>query len=115
FPAEFGTGTGGQVSVITKSGSNLFRGSLFEFYRNDKLDSANFFDTPRNANGTATSAGTNKTGLKQNQFGGSIGGPIFQNRAFFFGSYEGYRLDAGLNLIEAVPSNAAWARAVPAV
>src|SRR5262249_55798496 len=65
--------------------------------------------------GAATSAGASKTPLKQNQFGGSFGGPILQNRAFFFGSYEGYRLDAGLNLIEAVPSNAAWARAVPAV
>src|SRR4029079_2339687 len=51
----------------------------------------------------------------QSQFGGSIGGPIFQNRAFFCGSYGGYRLDAGLNLIEAVPSNAAWLKAVPAV
>ena len=56
-----------------------------------------------------------KSPLKQNQFGGSIGGPIVKDRAFFFGSYEGYRLDAGKNFVEAVPSAAAWARAVPAV
>ena len=56
-----------------------------------------------------------KSSLRQNQFGGSIGGPIVKNRAFFFGSYEGYRLDAGKNFVEAVPSAAAWARAVPAI
>ncbi len=56
-----------------------------------------------------------KSKLKQNQFGGSFGGPIMKDRAFFFGSYEGYRLDAGKNIVEAVPSDAAWARAVPAV
>ncbi len=44
YPAEFGTGTGGQVSVVTKSGSNLWSGSFFEYYRNDKLDSPNYFD-----------------------------------------------------------------------
>jgi hypothetical protein len=53
--------------------------------------------------------------LKQNQFGGSIGGPLAKDRAFFFGSYEGYRLDAGLNFIEAIPSSAAWARGVAAI
>ena len=53
--------------------------------------------------------------LEQHQFGGSIGGPIAKNRAFFFGSYEGYHLDAGINFVEAVPSAAAWARAVPAI
>ena len=56
-----------------------------------------------------------KSPLKQHQFGGSIGGPIVKDRAFFFGSYEGYRLDAGINFVEAVPSAAAWARAVPAI
>ena len=114
YSAEFGTGTGGQVSVITKSGSNNFRGSAFEYLRNDKFDSRNYFDALRNADGTISSAGP-KSSLKQNQFGGSIGGPILKNRAFFFGSYEGYRLDAGKNFVEAVPSASAWARAVPAI
>ena len=81
FPAEFGTGTGGQISLITKSGGNRFNGSVFEYFRNDKLDAANFFDNI---------AGS-KAPLRLNQFGGSFGGPIFKNRLFFFGSYEGYR------------------------
>src|SRR5499427_5679256 len=106
YPAEFGTGSGGQVSVITKSGSNAFHGAAFEFIRNDALDKPNYFDT---------AAGLPKSLLEQNQFGCSIGGPIAKNRAFFFGSYEGYRLKAGINIVEAVPSDAAWARAVPAI
>jgi outer membrane receptor protein involved in Fe transport len=96
FPAEFGTGTGGQVSVVTKSGSNAFHGSLFEYLRNDALDAANFFD---NIIGQ-------KAPLRLNQFGGSIGGPIVKDKFFFFFSYEGYRLRAGINSIEAVPGSA---------
>ena len=96
FPAEFGTGTGGQVSVVTKSGSNAFHGSLFEYLRNDALDAANFFD---NIIGQ-------KAPLRLNQFGGSIGGPIVRDKFFFFFSYEGYRLRAGINSIEAVPGSA---------
>ena len=96
FPAEFGTGTGGQVSVVTKSGGNQFHGSLFEYIRNDALDAANFFD---NIIGQ-------KAPLRLNQFGGSIGGPIVKNKLFFFFSYEGYRLRAGVNSIEAVPGAA---------
>jgi hypothetical protein len=106
FPAEYGTGTGGQVNVVTKSGSNKVRGSLFEYYRNDALDAPNYFDKL---------GGLPKSALTQHQFGGSFGGPIKKDRAFFFGSVESYRLDAGLNFVEAVPSDAAWARAVPAI
>ena len=120
YPAEFGTGTGGQVSVITKSGGNRVRGSVFEYLRNDAFDSANYFDSQRNADGSiiaeAGSAPTvPKSPLRLNQFGGSIGGALVKDKAFFFGSYEGYRLTAGRNFIQAVPSAAAWARAVPAV
>ena len=97
FPAEFGTGTGGQISVVTKSGGNRLHGSAFEYLRNDALDAANFFD---NIVGT-------KSPLKLNQFGGSLGGPVLKDRLFFFGSYEGYRLRAGINSIEAVPGEAA--------
>ena len=114
YPAEFGTGTGGQVSVITKSGSNQFRGSLFEYYRNDKLDAPNYFDSTRNPDGSVIQA-LPKSKLDQHQFGGSFGGPFAKDRAFFFGSYEGYRLDAGVNFVEAAPSAAAWARAVPSI
>jgi hypothetical protein len=106
YPAEYETGTGGQVNVVTKSGTNSLHGSVFEYLRNDAFDSPNYFDTL---------ARLPKSTLKQNQFGGSIGGPFLKDKAFFFGSYEGYRLDAGVNFVEAVPSDAAWARAVPAV
>jgi hypothetical protein len=97
YPAEFGTGTGGQINVVTKSGGNQFHGSAFEYFRNDKLDAANFFD---NIVGT-------KSPLRLNQLGGSIGGPIVKDKFFFFTSYEGYRLRAGINSVEAVPGEAA--------
>ncbi|MEP6916351.1 MAG: TonB-dependent receptor, partial [Acidobacteriota bacterium] len=106
YPAEYGTGTGGQVNVITKSGANAVHGSVFEYLRNDKFDAPNYFDT---------AAGLPKSKLEQNQFGGSFGGPLVRDKAFFFGSYEAYRLNAGVNFVEAVPSDAAWARAVPAI
>ncbi len=108
YAAEFGTGSGGQINVVTKSGSNAVHGSLFEFLRNDKLDSRNFFD--RTAPG-----GLSKLPLRMNQFGGSVGGPIVKDKVFFFGSYEGYRLRNGVNLIESAPSALAKSQAVPAV
>ena len=114
YPAEFGTGTGGQVNVVTKSGSNTFRGSVFEYYRDDAFDSANYFDATRNNDGSIIQE-LPKSKLNQHQYGGSIGGPLAKDRAFFFGSYEGYRLDAGVNFVEGAPSDAAWSRAVPAI
>ena len=114
YPAEYGTGTGGQVSVITKSGGNDFHGALFGYWRRDEFDSRNYFDSTRNVDGSVITK-LPKSALKQNQFGGSIGGPLARDRAFFFGSYEGYRLDAGLNFIEGIPSNQAWTRAAAAI
>jgi hypothetical protein len=114
YPAEFGTGTGGQVSVVTKSGSNLFRGSAFEYKRSDAFDAPNYFDATRNTDGSVIQS-LPKSALDLDQFGFSVGGPMLRDRAFFFGSYEGYRLDAGVNFVEAVPSDAAWSRAVPAI
>ena len=114
YPAEYGTGTGGQVSVVTKSGSNQFRGSVFEYYRNKSLNAKNYFDSTRAINGDVLDD-LPKSPLDQNQYGGSVGGPLASGKAFFFVSYEGYRLDAGLNIVEAAPSAAAWSRAVPAV
>ena len=102
YPAELGTGTGGQISVVTKSGSNQIHGSVFEYLRNDALDARNTFDMTKPA-------------LRMNQFGGSVGGPIVKDKLFFFGSYEGYRLRSGVNFIEAVPSALAKSNAVPAV
>jgi len=103
YPAEYGTGTGGQVNVVTKSGGNQYHGSVFEYLRNDALDARNWFDR------------ATKSPLKLNQFGASLGGPIVKDRFFFFGSYEGYRLRSGLNFVEAVPSATACARAVAAI
>jgi len=103
YPAEYGTGTGGQINVLTKSGGNRFHGSAFEYFRNDKLDAANFFD---NIIGQ-------KSKLRLNQFGGSVGGPIKRDKAFFFFSYEGYRLRGGVNSIEAVPGLASRICAAP--
>ena len=80
--AEFGRGTGGQVNIVTKSGTNLFHGSAFEYIRNSILDAADFFT---NKNG-----GT-KNPLHRNQYGGTIGGPVLKDRLFFFASYEGFR------------------------
>jgi Carboxypeptidase regulatory-like domain len=91
YPAEYGTGSGGQITLITKSGSNAFHGSAYEYFRNDTLDARNFFDSVQ------------KSKLRLNQFGGSLGGPIVREKLFFFGYYEGYRLRAGINNIEAVP------------
>src|SRR5215468_640428 len=100
YPAEYGTGTGGQVSVVTKSGGNRFHGSAFEFLRNDKLDSRNFFDRDF------------KSPLRLNQFGFSLGGPIVKDKFFFFGSYEGYRVRSGINIVEQVPKLSRCASAV---
>src|SRR6266478_6978066 len=80
--AEFGRGTGGQVSIVTKSGSNQFHGSAFEYLRNSVLDAADFF--------TNKNHGT-KNPLHRNEYGGTFGGPILKNKMFFFGSYEGFR------------------------
>jgi len=80
--AEFGRGTGGQVSIVTKSGTNDFHGSAFEFLRNDALDAADFF---------TNRAGAPKTPLHRNQYGATFGGPILKDKTFFFGSWEGFR------------------------
>lgn len=76
--AEFGQSTGGTISVATKSGTNKFHGSAYEFFRNDDLDALNYFQTQRE-------------GYHQNQFGATFGGPILHNKLFFFGFYDGYR------------------------
>ena len=96
-PAESGLGAGGNITVISKSGSNRFSGSVFEYLRNDALDSASKYDDK-------------KQELEFNQFGGSIGGPIVSNRTFFFGSYEGLKQTTGLSFTEAVPSDEAIRR-----
>ncbi len=94
YPAEYGTGTGGQISIITKSGGNELHGSLFEYIRNDAMDARNYFD------------GVNKNPLRLNQFGGSVGGAIIKDKLFFFSHYEGLRQHAGIALVGQTPSAA---------
>jgi hypothetical protein len=96
YDAEFGGKSGGVINVITKSGSNRFHGSVFEFVRNDIFDAKNLFVAPA----------ASKPPYKQNQFGGSIGGPIQQNRTFFFADYEGERIRKGLTQKFTVPTAA---------
>ena len=90
-PAESGLGAGGNITVITKSGSNAYHGSIFEYKRDDALDAASKYDDQ-------------KQELSLDQFGGSIGGPVARNRTFFFFSFEGLRQTTGLNFTEALPS-----------
>ncbi len=85
YTAEVGRTAGGVINVITKSGSNNFHGSAYEYFRNDKLDAHSYFDQP----------GSRKPELRQNQYGGSIGGPIIKDKTFFFGDYEGFRQISG--------------------
>src|SRR5258708_4876868 len=92
YGAEFGGGGGSIVNIITKSGTNKFHGSVYEFFRNDVLDAENFF-------------AIKKDKLRRNQFGGTFGGPIIKDRTFFFFNYEGFRLRQGQTQIATVPSD----------
>ena len=87
YAAEYGWSPGAAIIVNTKSGTNTIRGTVYDFFRNDRFDSNNFFakraDQPKPAN-------------NQNQFGGNLGGPISRNRAFFFGDFEATRIEQGV-------------------
>lgn len=89
--AEYGYTAGGVVNLVSKSGSNTFHGTAYEFLRNDKLDARNTFAATRER-------------LRYNQFGGSLGGPIRKDRTFFFGNYEEYRIRQGSPRIATVPT-----------
>ena len=94
FDAEYGEYSGGQVSVITKSGTDQFHGNVFEFLRNTDLDAKNYFSQDRGA-------------FRQNQFGGTFGGPLKKDKLFFFLDYQGTRQTQGVDSGDiAVPSNA---------
>jgi len=86
FSAEYGRAIGGVIAVTSKSGTNDFHGTMFEFFRNDALNANSFF---------SNRAGLKKPPLRHNQYGGNIGGPIVKDRAFFFFNYEGARLVRG--------------------
>lgn len=98
YSAEYSKASGGVVSAVTKSGTNDIHGSAFWFLRNDNLDAANFFDN---------AFGNQKPEFKRNQFGATLGGPIAQNKTFFFWAYEGIRQALGQTTRLIVPTDAA--------
>jgi hypothetical protein len=104
YSAEYGKRSGGQVSIVTQSGTNALHGSAFEFLRNSALDARNYFDHP---------AGRRIPPFQRNQFGGALGGPIVKNRTFLFGNYEGFRQRLGLSLLTVVPDANARQGIVP--
>ena len=100
--AEYGRAGGGVFNVVTKSGTNQFNGSAFEFFRDDRLDGRNYFDDE-------------KPDFRRNQFGGSFGGPVLKNKTFFFGSYEGLREHKGITQVATVLDDNARRGILPGV
>jgi Carboxypeptidase regulatory-like domain/TonB dependent receptor len=93
YSAEFGRSGGAVVNAITKSGSNNFHGGVFEFFRNASLDARDYFEDPA----------VKKASFKQNQFGGTLGGPVIKNKLFVFGDYQATRIRNPLNWTSKVP------------
>jgi hypothetical protein len=108
FAPEFGRTPGGQISIVTRSGTNQFHGTGFDYLRNDLLDANDWF---------SDNLGLRKAEERQNDFGGTLGGPILKNRTFFFFSYEGLRLRLPQTGITTVPDISARQspNAIPAV
>jgi hypothetical protein len=96
FAPEFGRTPGAQISIATRSGTNAFHGTLFEYFRNDVLDARDWF---------VNFSGLPKPAERLNDFGGVLGGPIFKDKTFFFFSYEGQRLRQPSSLQTTVPDN----------
>jgi hypothetical protein len=94
YPAEYGKRAGGQVVVVTQSGTNALHGTVFEFLRNSDLDARNFFDQAA------------VPPFRRNQFGGSLGGPIQKRKLFLFGNYEGFRQSLAVSSVSVVPDQA---------
>ena len=93
FDAEYGHFSGGIINVVTKSGANAIHGDGFEFLRNQNFDARNFFDNARGL-------------FQQNQFGGTLGGPVRRDKVFFFADYQGTRETRGLTSTATVPTAA---------
>ncbi|MGH9785765.1 MAG: TonB-dependent receptor domain-containing protein, partial [Terriglobia bacterium] len=104
YKAEFGKNSGGVIRVATRSGSNRFHGSAFEYLRNSALDAKNFFDLPGSI-----------PPFRRNQFGASLGGPIRRDQSFFFLNYEALRERKAIPAVATVPTAAVRSAAVPAV
>jgi len=102
--AEYGRSSGSVVNIVTKSGTNTVHGSAFEYFRNDHLNARNFFNTvgPKDA-------------FRNNQFGGSLGGPIVKDKTFWYAAYEGQREGFGLTSLNTVPALSDYQAAVAAI
>ena len=92
YSAEYGKTSGGVINATSRSGTNQFHGSAYEFLRNSALDAKNFFEVGP------------KAPFRRNQFGGAVGGPIFKDKTFFFVDYEGIRQSKGIPYVDFVPS-----------
>lgn len=103
YGANYGKRTGGQISIITASGTNKLHGSTYEFFRNSALDARNYFDQAE------------IPPFQRNDFGASLGGPIQRDKTFIFGNYEGYRQRLGLSAVTFVPDDASRVAALPSV
>src|SRR3989449_10619519 len=101
YGAEYGKRAGAQVTIVTTSGTNQFHGSVFEYLRNDALDTRNFFDVANAPDPTPVPP------FQRNQFGGAVGGPIRKDKMFFFGNYEGFRERLAVSQFGYVPSRRA--------
>src|ERR1700721_1135904 len=97
YAPDFGRTPGAQISILTRSGTNGFHGTAFDYLRNDKLDANNWF------NGFQNNPPLPKAQERQNDFGGTFSGPIIKNRTFFFFSYEGLRLRLPQTSLTLVP------------
>ena len=109
FAPDTGRTPGGQISIVTRSGTNQFHGSLFDYFRNTVLDASNWF------NGYQNNPPLPKAPEQQNDFGGTFGGPILKDRTFFFFSYEGLRLRLPETTLTQVPDLQARQNATPAM
>lgn len=94
YDASFGRSAGAQVNVALKSGGNAFHGTAYEFFRNASLDARNYFASPSDP----------APRYQRNQYGFSLGGPVRRNRTFFFGDYEGRRMNEGITKVANVPT-----------
>ena len=101
FEPEYGRNSGSVVNIVTKSGTNDFHGSLFEFFRHDSLNARNFFNQ-----------GVPQDKFNNNQFGASVGGPLVKNRTFWYFTYEGQREKVGVTSVNAVPTLDDYALAI---
>lgn len=106
YAPEFGRTPGAQVSIVTRGGTNRFTGSVYEYFRNEKLDANDWF---------ANRTGLQRAPLRQNNFGGVFGGPILKDRTFFFASYEGIRLQQPQQGTFFVPSDTLRNAAAPSL